>query len=462
MTNTAVNDSSTHVLTNIVVGYADTDVWSGQRKLFDEDLPDGFRLYRGKGVSGGAKKLVDPETLLPFRACTEDIERTFAEVGIRFCRGWAIPADKAAEVRSKIKAIETRWNDLVSAFLYSLPSNVEAWARKNPDLADAIRASAPESAAVARAFGFSSCFYRLNTVAEVGDDESLEDLNQITNELRRGIWVDIAARAAHSVKRLVVDRPYGNNYLRNHLLALRGKLAGLSFLNGKVAGIVSLIDDLLSEFDTTNRVVGEDWIRVASALYMLRTPNGVVDFVEGRADPKQFENSVRPGIEAAVAEWNAKAEEDHVKYGRPLRTLKPGKKRAKAVNPEPKPAESRVLPEFVPEAAPVPTASFAEALPEVPADAPVPTLSPEPVPAAEPAEAVSVPETPAAEPTEAVPAAAEPVTAPEKAKPKRRRTAVRVERQRKPEPEPVKPAEYENDSDLFAALGLPDLASLGF
>lgn len=379
----------------ILICYVDFDVWSGSSILRQEDLPEGYRLFESRGIRQGAKNLVDPELLKPFRAVGTELESQLQRIGVRFCKGWAVPARKAKEVRTLIREAENRFADLKTDFLRNFQDHIEKWCQEEPELAAGIRLAAENLGDLQERFGFEARFFKLAAMEELTDAEDIEDARKCEEGIRSAVYADAAGRCAYLSSHFGMNRPFANVVLRRHLVNLGSKLDGMKFLSPGLAQAVKLTDSLLGCFDAADRATGEDFIRVASALRMLSTVSGLEAYLEGKTKPEDFVDDVKPGIDAAIAAWAA---EQQAK-GRPAALTKRVRRKKTAetlqsVSPEP---EAPVLPLGEPAAEErIPETKSADAVktdeaPEVSADA-VSKAEGECLPHADCASAAALPE----------------------------------------------------------------------
>lgn len=286
------------IITQMVACHVDFDIWTGQIRFESEDyalLNSGINVTLPNSDQGtlGNKRLVDPNHLKPFHCCKNQLVAYLQEKGLPFVGGYLVAAKDVAQVRSRIEAAEKEFNRLVEDFTDNYRSYREDWTKQNPQLT---YASAPPQGSIGERFRFVSHLYKMTGVAELGEEESLQELEVC---IRSNFYSDIAKRAKDMFYRFVFSRPYGVPELYNGMDKLRDKCVSLGFLNPEVKKIVDLLDSLLFNAEPDKTLKGKAFVDAASALMLLSDTTDLLRYLDGKCAATVYEGIVSNTIQLA-------------------------------------------------------------------------------------------------------------------------------------------------------------------
>lgn len=284
-------------ITEMVVVYIDFNLWTGKISFDSLDyqyLNSGVAVNLPNSEQGslGNKKIVDPEELKPFSKCKANLNAALLEKGLPFVGGVLIPANSASEIRHRLQQTEQTFEKLVSDFVANYPKFLEAWAQRNPEIS---YAGAPDQDEVAKRFAFKYHLYKLGAVQELGEDESIE---QLQTSIRSTFYIDIVKKAKALYDGFVYSRPYGVPGFIKGMTKFRDKLMGLAFLNAEVKKLVELFDQhvLMNVDDKTSQLNGQAWITAAAILRMISDMNDLECFLDGQVTYTDYLKQVEAPI----------------------------------------------------------------------------------------------------------------------------------------------------------------------
>lgn len=180
-------------LEQIVMLNPDIHIFSGVQALSEDDL--GARTVEELPrdvISWGSKRVVDSEALAPFYRIKKGVERTALQFGSKFLGGYAIPEPSIDTCVRELKALRDEFADKKQFFMTNYADLVSDWARKHPEWADRIRATAPSSASVSRRIDFTIRAWRIKPSGiDLGDSGLLAALNNLPSTVLKEAIADL-------------------------------------------------------------------------------------------------------------------------------------------------------------------------------------------------------------------------------------------------------------------------------
>ncbi|MBD1401860.1 DUF3150 domain-containing protein [Pelovirga terrestris] len=247
------------VLEEIVLFILDIRLWTGRKKLKEEDLAvngiNTSQLPPGTLASLGSKKTISTEALSPFQSMKREAEKLLLATGVRFLGGYAVPAGKAPEISSRLMDLQTNFQAAKATLLLEYDQKVREWITANPpEWASVIQASVDSVTTVDKALHFGFTPVTIQPPKTMPDSEPLEEqaeglYGQLCNEIRTTAKTtfDASYVGKQSVTRKAL-RPIN---------AIREKLVALAFLDSEIPPLINSIDDTLNQLPLSGPIEGQ-------------------------------------------------------------------------------------------------------------------------------------------------------------------------------------------------------------
>lgn len=256
------------VLEEIVLFILDIRLWTGRKKLSSEDLAvngiDTDQLPPGTLASLGSKKTISTEALSPFQSMKREAEKLLLATGVRFLGGYAVPAEKAPEIRQRLNELQSNFQAAKTDLLRQYDEQVRDWIAVNPpEWAPIIQASVDSVATVDKALQFGFTPVTIQPPSTLPDSDPLEAqadglYGQLCHEIR------VMARTAFEAS--YVGRHSVTRKALRPITAINEKLTALAFLDSQIPPLIQSIDDTLNRLPTTGPIAGRDLNLLAGLL----------------------------------------------------------------------------------------------------------------------------------------------------------------------------------------------------
>lgn len=265
------------ILDNMSVVDLDFYIWSGRRKLNEDDV--GVKKVDSKVIHLGNKAIIDPETLKPFMKLRNDARALCLRLGMSFLNGFAIPNTKIDSLSEDLDSVVYSMEQLKSEFLTNYRHNCEQWVKKNPSLADVIEAAQLSKENVEKRLGFDYTIVKVRGANE-------------THTSKLGVKVSGMAQSLLSEVNFEATKFFQANFTkgknvvpvktRDALELLRQKVDGLAFLDARFGFVVSLIDTAIKSYKGFSKEVsGDKYFVILSAIVVLMDPDRVTEYAAG-------------------------------------------------------------------------------------------------------------------------------------------------------------------------------------
>ncbi len=242
--------SITNITDQITLVVLDVRIWSGKKKLSAEDL----NLAPGETppeelITLGSKRVFDPEHLKPFFRIKQNAERICLSVGTRFLSGFAVPNTEADAVASELYRLKAEYDSASVEFIENYDRALSQWIESLPKWEIPIRRAIETSDAVEKRLKFGFQLIRISPSDNAGT------LHEEVAGLGDSLFGEIELMA-----RDLESSFAGRKKLHRKSLAtfarIREKLACLSFLDSRIAPIVSTLDDWNRRLPETGAIEG--------------------------------------------------------------------------------------------------------------------------------------------------------------------------------------------------------------
>lgn len=284
----------------------DFDIWSGQTRLSPEDfkIGAGGEIPPEKIALLGSKKICNPAQLKGFHRLKSDVRRTLLRYGIPFMNGYATPVAKIDEIILKLNAVEAEFQKLKDEFIDRYHQSLDDWCNENPEYASALRAGALPIQTVKKRLGFEYQVIKIGPVTSTA--AATERLERKVSGLGDELIRDLTEEADKFFHDRLAGRDRCGITTKKTLRNMRDKLDGLSFLNGKIAPLVDLLDKTLAVYSQTSgrEVVAPQFAEIVSTVLILSSEKSIESYLQGveavQVEETQPQASAEPEGEAVV------------------------------------------------------------------------------------------------------------------------------------------------------------------
>lgn len=265
------------IIEQVVCLNLDCSIWSGRKKLTPSDfkLTGSSELPPSDLASLGSKKICNPDTLKVFDTLKKEAHREASRIGVRFLGGYAIASSKAEELCKLLDDIRERFTEARDKFIKAYDSEIDEWVAKHPGWQESIRSVVPAAAYVESRIGFE---YQAFEVRPTGVAEA--SLDRAVSGLAGQLYHEVAKEAFDYYDISLCGKPYGTQKTLRPLRSIRSKLDGLSFIDGKVGPIISMIDHVLASMPTTGRIEGPDLAKLVGVVHVLSDKDRMITYGE--------------------------------------------------------------------------------------------------------------------------------------------------------------------------------------
>ena len=264
----------------LVFVHLDITCWSGKKTVTPEDLGlDRQQLPPETLVSLGDKQLIDPAALREFTSLRSAAQRNCLAVGARFLGGYAVPVAKAGEVLARLDGLGQQYQDARAAFLADFDRQVAEWAAQQPlEWQALIRETLLSAEDIGGKLRFA-----VQAVRFRAPDPAVVDhpgLSQAVTGLRGQVLHEMAVLARETLDRSFQGKTEVTRRALSPFQAIRDKLDGLSFIDGRFQAVVADIDQRLAGIPPRQPITGPVLESLRQFLCLASQPDGLRTWAE--------------------------------------------------------------------------------------------------------------------------------------------------------------------------------------
>ena len=284
------------VLKSILAVNLDVNIWSARRKLQPGDFVHS-ELPPEKLASLGSKRICNPSDLKVFSTLKARAVSVLDKSGVRFLGGWAIPEAKAAEIVNGLDLIAEEFKIAKDKFIKNYDQAVQNWIKENPGWEKIIATSVVNADYVASRIAFNWQVFKV--VNPTGRKKALLEtgLQSEVSNLGGTLFDEIARTAQEAFKRSFSGKSMITRKALSPLKGIQQKLADLSFIEPKVAPVVSLIENAISRIPGRGAIQGPDLLMLQGLLTMISAPASMAlygqEVIESRTNESIVLDSLR-------------------------------------------------------------------------------------------------------------------------------------------------------------------------
>ena len=284
------------VLKSILAVNLDVNIWSARRKLQPGDFVHS-ELPPEKLASLGSKRICNPSDLKVFSTLKARAVSVLDKSGVRFLGGWAIPEAKAAEIVNGLDLIAEEFKHAKDKFMKNYDQAVQNWIKENPGWEKIIATSVVNADYVASRIAFNWQVFKV--VNPTGRKKALLEtgLQSEVSNLGGTLFDEVARTAQEAFKRSFSGKSMITRKALSPLKGIQQKLADLSFIEPKVAPVVSLIENAIARIPGRGAIQGPDLLMLQGLLTMISAPASMAlygqEVIESRTNESIVLDSLR-------------------------------------------------------------------------------------------------------------------------------------------------------------------------
>ena len=279
------------VLKSILAVNLDVNIWSARRKLQPGDFVHS-ELPPEKLASLGSKRICNPSDLKVFSTLKARAVNVLDKSGVRFLGGWAIPEAKAAEIVNGLDLIAEEFKIAKDKFMKNYDQAVQNWIKENPGWEKIIATSVVNADHVASRIAFSWQVFKV--VNPTGRKKALLEtgLQSEVSNLGGTLFDEIARTAQEAFKRSFTGKSMITRKALSPLKGIQQKLSDLSFIEPRVAPVVSLIENAIARIPGRGAIQGPDLLMLQGLLTMISAPQSMALYGQEVIESRTNENIV--------------------------------------------------------------------------------------------------------------------------------------------------------------------------
>ena len=284
------------VLKSILAVNLDVNIWSARRKLQPGDFVHS-ELPPEKLASLGSKRICNPSDLKVFSTLKARAVNVLDKSGVRFLGGWAIPEAKAAEIVNGLDLIAEEFKHAKDKFMKNYDQAVQNWIKENPGWEKIIATSVVNADYVASRIAFNWQVFKV--VNPTGRKKALLEtgLQSEISNLGGTLFDEVARTAQEAFKRSFSGKSMITRKALSPLKGIQQKLSDLSFIEPKVAPVVSLIENAIARIPGRGAIQGPDLLMLQGLLTMISAPASMAlygqEVIESRTNESIVLDSLR-------------------------------------------------------------------------------------------------------------------------------------------------------------------------
>jgi hypothetical protein len=268
------------VADRLVFLHLDITCWSGKKTLTPDDLGlERTQLPPETLVSLGDKQLVNPAALRDFTTLRSAARRQCLAVGTRFLGGYAIPAPKAPALLRQLDALGQQYQVARTLFLKGFDQQVADWAAQQPaEWQRLIRETVLSAEAIGGKLRFA-----VQAMRFTAPDPAVvthPGLSQALSGLSGQVLHEIAGVAREALEKSFQGKTDVTRRALSPFRAIRDKLDGLSFLDGRFQAVIAAIDRLAAGLPAQGPITGAPLTALRQFLCLAAQPEGLRTWAE--------------------------------------------------------------------------------------------------------------------------------------------------------------------------------------
>jgi len=279
----------------------DVTIWTARRKLTPADF-GGAELPPEELASLGSKRVCNPEELKVFSTLKARAVNLLDRHGVRLLGGWGIPEDKAQGLVDELRKIQDEFAVAKANFLARYDQAVREWIARHAGWEQLIADSTVSADYVRNRLDFKWQVYRImppqtNTPVDEGLKEELHGLGGT-------LFGEVAKSASEAWHKSFAGKTEVTHKALSPLRTIQQKLAGLTFIEPRVAPVADLIQTAFSSLPRRGMIQGGHLLMLQGLVVLLRDPEALMEhgqrIIEG-CTPNEVLDGLLAGGSAQVS-----------------------------------------------------------------------------------------------------------------------------------------------------------------
>jgi len=252
----------------------DVNIWSARKKLTPADF-GGAELPPEDLASLGCKRVCNPEDLRIFGTLKARAVNLLDRHGVRFLGGWGIPEDKAKDLVDELRQIQGEFTAAKADFLARYDQAVQEWISKHTGWEQLIADSTVNADYVRSRLGFKWQVYR---IMPPGTDTPVDEgLKEEMHGLGNTLFGEVAKSAGEAWHKCYAGKTEVTHKALSPLRTIQQKLAGLSFIEPRVAPVADLIQTAFASMPRRGKIQGGHLLMLQGLVALLRDPEALIE-----------------------------------------------------------------------------------------------------------------------------------------------------------------------------------------
>ncbi|MFV0420797.1 DUF3150 domain-containing protein [Oleidesulfovibrio sp.] len=270
------------ILDNLVAINLSVTIWSARKKLTAEDFSGGVssdNLPPEELASLGSKRICNPADLRVFGALKSRATTLLDRNGVRFLGGWALPESCITSIQAELETIAVEFVREKEAFLNRYDDAVRDWIQNNPGWESIISNSVVSADYVRSRFGFGWQMFKVQPAAvRDASPESVVNagLDDAVTSLGETLFGEVAKAATDAWQKSFVGKQEVTRKALSPLKTIHNKLAGLSFVEPRVAPVADLLATAFSAVGKRGHILGPTLVMLQGVVSLLRDPEALL------------------------------------------------------------------------------------------------------------------------------------------------------------------------------------------
>ena len=273
------------VLKEIVAVRLDVHIWSARKKLTPTDFGSA-NLPPEKIASLGSKRICDPVELRIFGTLKGKAVCLLDKKGVRFLGGWAISESVVHTVQTDLQTIAANFQAAKEAFLHRYDDTIRGWILDNPGWEALLSTSIVRAEYVRERLSFDWQMFRVVPPRKDRKAEVQRGLEAEVRSLGATLFGEVAKVASDAWHKSFAGKTAITRKALSPLRAIQRKLAGLIFVEPRVAPVVELLEVALGRLPASGGIEGAELVMLQGLVRLLGDPDALVEHgqkvLEGR------------------------------------------------------------------------------------------------------------------------------------------------------------------------------------
>ena len=257
------------VLRNVIlVSLSETSLWTGRAKLTAEDLGLDEEDVPPEAVASlGSKAVIDKVALRPLNRKRYQLRRACLEVGTKFLSGFAVSADEAEDLVSKLDSLVNEGEALAKQFVATLDTKLDAWHEANPKWKHIFGSGTPERQKIAKKISFG---YTCIVVQSPDNPNVAKNLIAEVDMLGSNLIDEIVKEAKLFVKRSLTEgRDAGSQKTTKPIRRLGKKIHALRFVDPSLAPMAEVVNRILKGIPEEGKIEADAFLNLTRVAHLL-------------------------------------------------------------------------------------------------------------------------------------------------------------------------------------------------